>query len=254
MAMLPSESRYRDLLARQVGGRIEVTLPFGRADVMTDTTVFEVEPVSSYAEGVRQALHYASQSGLRGALAAYGEPAKVEKIFNQLAELPPPGVEFWWFQAGKFAPIRTVEQAREVAANRLTERSCCDGMRRTGDMGLREVPCTNEPAAWGPVRLCQEHLDDLLDWSPWQAKPPPHCCRDHPNGCPKHPVTALADLKMAYESTGIIERLAWPHLSPEDRDTISAYLLELRVAIWHGAEYLPGALKAFGFDDDDDDD
>lgn len=72
MAVFDREHYFRDLLARQVGGKTEVTLPFGRADVMTDTMVWEVEPASRYPAGVRQALQYGSQTGLAAALATSG--------------------------------------------------------------------------------------------------------------------------------------------------------------------------------------
>lgn len=50
------ESWYRDLLAVQVSGQAEAPLPFGSADVMTATTVYEVEPVIHWRDGVRQVL------------------------------------------------------------------------------------------------------------------------------------------------------------------------------------------------------
>lgn len=68
MSVFDRESYFRDLLAKQVGGRIEVTLPFGRADVMTDTMVWEVEPATRYPAGVRQALHYGAMTGLPAAI------------------------------------------------------------------------------------------------------------------------------------------------------------------------------------------
>ena len=97
------ESYYRDLLAEQVGGRTEVTLQFGRADVLTDTTIYEVEPAARWTEGVAQALQYAAQVPQRGAVALYGDGVSLEKVRARLATLPAPGLELWWLKDGRFA-------------------------------------------------------------------------------------------------------------------------------------------------------
>jgi hypothetical protein len=97
------ESFYRDLLASQVGGRIEVTLPFGRADVMTDTTVYEVEPAARWTDGIAKALQYAAQVPQRGAIALYGDGPPLAKVRAKLASLPAPGLELWWLKEGRFA-------------------------------------------------------------------------------------------------------------------------------------------------------
>ena len=97
-----NESHYRDILARQVGGRTEVTLPFGRADVMTDTTVWEVEPVGRWRQGVAQALQYAAQVPQRGAVAIYGKDVPLADIRRMVGALPPPGLEVWWLAGEKF--------------------------------------------------------------------------------------------------------------------------------------------------------
>jgi hypothetical protein len=48
------EHRLRDNLATQLGGITEAQLPYGRADVLTKDTVFEVEPAENWRHGVRQ--------------------------------------------------------------------------------------------------------------------------------------------------------------------------------------------------------
>ena len=101
------ESYYRDLLALQVGGKTEVTLPFGRADVMTDTTVWEVEPASRWTDGVAQALQYAAQVQQRGAVALYGNGVLRDKVRAKLASLPEPGLELWWLEEGRFVRLDT---------------------------------------------------------------------------------------------------------------------------------------------------
>jgi hypothetical protein len=116
MRVFEDESYYRDMLAKQVGGRIEVILSFGRADVMTDMMVWEVEPAATYTVGVRQALHYGAMSGLPPAIATYGRAGAVVAIFDHLAYLPAPGVELWWLHGREFVPVRSAEDAAEIAA------------------------------------------------------------------------------------------------------------------------------------------
>lgn len=99
------EHYFRDLLAAQVGGRAEVTLPFGRADVLTDTTVYEVEPAQRWREGVAQALQYAAQVPQQGAVALYGDETPRAKVRTALAALPPPGLELWWLSGEQFIRI-----------------------------------------------------------------------------------------------------------------------------------------------------
>jgi hypothetical protein len=102
-----NESYYRDLLAKQVGGRVEAKLIFGRADVLTDTHIFEVEPIATWRHGASQALQYGSQVGQRGALAIYGEPDKLAHVFRELARLPEPGLELWWLAGDEFVLLRS---------------------------------------------------------------------------------------------------------------------------------------------------
>lgn len=101
------ESYYRDMLAAQVGGRTEVVLPFGRADVLTGTTVYEVEPASRWREGVAQALQYAAQVPQRGAVAFYGGDVTYAKVRAELAKLPAPGLDLWWLEGERFVCICT---------------------------------------------------------------------------------------------------------------------------------------------------
>ena len=69
------EHRLRDNLATQLGGITEAQLPYGRADVLTKDTVFEVEPAENWRHGVRQVLAYAAQVGLPPAVALFGTVA-----------------------------------------------------------------------------------------------------------------------------------------------------------------------------------
>jgi hypothetical protein len=105
------ESHYRDMLARQVRGRTEVTLPFGRADVVTDTTVYEVEPAARWTAGIAQALQYAAQVPQRGAIALYGDEVPLAKVRARLASLPAPGLELWWLAGDLFVRVKEIKAA-----------------------------------------------------------------------------------------------------------------------------------------------
>lgn len=102
---------YRNLLAEQTGGETEVRLLFGRCDVLTGTHVFEVEPTTSWRTGAGQALQYASQLEQQGALALYGNPAVLPRVWSDLVRLAHPGLELWWFSDGVFVPIRSYDHA-----------------------------------------------------------------------------------------------------------------------------------------------
>jgi hypothetical protein len=212
VAVFDRESHYRDLLAKQVGGRIEVTLPFGRADVMTDTMVWEVEPATRYPAGVRQALHYGAQTGLPPAIATYGPAKLVTKVFAHLARLPAPGVELWWLQEREFVPVRSAEEADAIA-----------------------------------------HSPQYFDGPPIPGPVGEDMCRGFPaHECPGLKPTAARDLKMADELTLTLQRLAWPHLDPDSRDLIAAYVIEIRATIWPAALQQPDYGKVWNdFEDED---
>jgi DNA-binding CsgD family transcriptional regulator len=88
------ETPYRDELAAQVGGVVELLMPFGRADVATQTDVFEVEPADRWSTGLQQAAAYGVLSGRRPNLAIYAETIipveKAVRIFEAMADLPTP--------------------------------------------------------------------------------------------------------------------------------------------------------------------
>lgn len=87
------EGPYIAALAYVVGGIVEVRLPAGRADVATNTDVFEVEPVSSWRHGAQQAFAYAGMTGLRPALALFG-PADYLPIYLKIRDRMP-GLTLW---------------------------------------------------------------------------------------------------------------------------------------------------------------
>lgn len=82
-----AEAQYRDELAAQIGGTIEVRLDFGRCDIMHDAHgVFEVEPYQGWRHGVQQALAYSALADVTGNIAIYGVPSgeKAAVIFDVL--------------------------------------------------------------------------------------------------------------------------------------------------------------------------
>ncbi len=75
---LPSgakESLWRDALAEALHGRVEVRVPEGRIDVLTEEEAIEVDFQHKWKEGLGQCLVYARAAGKRPALAliTYGE-------------------------------------------------------------------------------------------------------------------------------------------------------------------------------------
>lgn len=64
-----NEATWTESLVASIGGRREVVIPNGRIDVMTETFAMEVDFMNKWHEGIGQALHYASATGKRAALA-----------------------------------------------------------------------------------------------------------------------------------------------------------------------------------------
>lgn len=89
------EGPYIAELAEAVDGIAEVILPAGRADVATNTDVFEVEPVATWVKGAQQAFAYGGMSGLHPAVALFGE-AEYLPIFLRVRDQMP-GLTLWVF-------------------------------------------------------------------------------------------------------------------------------------------------------------
>jgi hypothetical protein len=102
------EHRLRDALAHQLGGITEAVLPYGRADVLTAESVFEVEPLRQWRAGVRQVLSYSAQTGLPPSLALFGRAGRddVLAILRRLNEDQPP-VMLWWSTDSRWEQIST---------------------------------------------------------------------------------------------------------------------------------------------------
>jgi hypothetical protein len=106
------EHRLRDQLAKQVNGVTEATLGYGRADVLTAETVFEVEPMKAWRHGVRQTLGYSAMTGCKPAIALFGKatPDQVLRIYMKLRD-GRPAIELWWWN-GRWNRITNRKQCR----------------------------------------------------------------------------------------------------------------------------------------------
>lgn len=95
-----TEHYLRDELAHQLHGATEATLPYGRADVMTATAVFEVEHIGNWRAGVRQVLAYSVQCGRAPAVALFGRSDKetLHRLRLRLRDGRPP-IALWWYTA-----------------------------------------------------------------------------------------------------------------------------------------------------------
>ena len=95
---LPSgakESLWRDALAEALHGRVEVRVPEGRIDVLTEEEAIEVDFQHKWKEGLGQCLVYARAAGKRPALAliTYGEnPGETTRRTEVTRSLSPSGV------------------------------------------------------------------------------------------------------------------------------------------------------------------
>lgn len=115
------EAPYIARLAERVGGIVEVMLPVGRADVANDTTVFEVEPVRSWRKGARQAFSYAGMSGLRPALALFGDFPDRDLLptFIRVRDGMAP-LELWVWTCGRWEQITSRAKAsRKIQFEKL---------------------------------------------------------------------------------------------------------------------------------------
>jgi hypothetical protein len=111
------EHVLRDQLAKQVQGVTEASLSYGRADVLTATAVFEVEPVRTWRHGVRQALAYSAECGLPPSLALFGAAhhEDVLKIYLKLRD-GKPTIRLWWHARNSWQSItarRNCNQMRD---------------------------------------------------------------------------------------------------------------------------------------------
>lgn len=116
------EHRLRDKLAAQIGGITEAVLPYGRADVLTAQSVFEVEPAQHWRNGVRQALAYSAQVALPPSVALFGKMsldgmlAVYEKLSGgQFARRSATPVALWWWDGSRWQHVTGRGKCRDAA-------------------------------------------------------------------------------------------------------------------------------------------
>lgn len=109
------EHQLRDELARQVGGVTEAVLPYGRADVMTEKLVFEVESAGNWRAGVRQVLAYSAQVGLPPSLALFGAMHHdiVLKTYLRLRD-GHPAIDLWWYAGWSWEHVSSRKHCRNM--------------------------------------------------------------------------------------------------------------------------------------------
>jgi len=95
------ELNWSAALAAKLNGRVEVAVPNGRIDVLTDIYAIEVERLEKWHEGIGQASHYAISTGKVGCLALIIDSDK------------------WPLNEATLAKLRTVEQTAVSRATKL---------------------------------------------------------------------------------------------------------------------------------------
>lgn len=113
------EHRLSADLARHVGGAVEVVLLCGRADVATNSDIFEVEPIDNWRHGLQQVLAYSAETGLRPNLALFGERGDASDIYLKLRDRTHSRVTLWLhdrYQWGRITNRRAA--SRRVRAER----------------------------------------------------------------------------------------------------------------------------------------
>jgi hypothetical protein len=123
------EHQLRDKLAAQLGGITEAVLPYGRADVLTNTAVFEVEPAKQWRHGVFQAYAYAAQTGLPPAVALFGAIHHTDLLKRYLklrsdhwSRSNTAPVALWWWDGAAWTPISSRTRCRNMPAPTIEPR------------------------------------------------------------------------------------------------------------------------------------
>lgn len=116
------EHALSDDLAHDLQALIEVRLPFGRADIATESLVFETEALATWRHGVRQVLAYHAQTGLAPCLALFGEAHRVEvlKMFLRLQSATP-SIQLWWRSRHVWCHLQTKRDCRKMYAPEIYE-------------------------------------------------------------------------------------------------------------------------------------
>lgn len=114
------ERVYRDLFVRDVRGSVpEVWLGFGRVDIVTWTEVVEVESITTWRSGVRQALAYSAMTPyhavpkLTPAVALFGE-LSAERAIGIYVLLRDRGISLYLFNGSRWERV----SSRRAASRR----------------------------------------------------------------------------------------------------------------------------------------
>lgn len=117
------EHMLRDELAETVRGMTEAALPYGRADVLSEQAVFEVESYAKWRNGMRQVLAYGMQTGLRPSLALFGKAHgkdDVGRLYKKLRD-GTPRVDLWWFNGTYWTHVHANAACRNMLAPDVAE-------------------------------------------------------------------------------------------------------------------------------------
>lgn len=79
-----TEKDYALVIQAHLGGELEVTVPGGRADLVTSKYAFEIEKAKNWKESIGQALWYGLQTNKQPGIILYME---TEKDFNYVQQL-----------------------------------------------------------------------------------------------------------------------------------------------------------------------
>lgn len=114
-AVVHAEHLLRDQLALEVRGLTEASLPFGRADIITPDSVFEVESLKTWRKGAHQVLAYHAQTGFTPTLALFGAASRDEilKIFLKLRD-GFPRIHLWWHDGYGWQQINARRDCRTM--------------------------------------------------------------------------------------------------------------------------------------------
>lgn len=82
-----NEHQWTTALAETIRGKPEVTVEFGRADVLTENYAVEVDFLPKWKEGLGQALHYGDVTGLIPVLALIVRNTPREGLLKQIESL-----------------------------------------------------------------------------------------------------------------------------------------------------------------------
>lgn len=81
------ENVWISALSKKINGKSEASVDFGRADVLTETYAVEVDFFFKWKEGLGQALHYGSVTGLIPVVALITEEPPNNELLKQIESL-----------------------------------------------------------------------------------------------------------------------------------------------------------------------